>query len=176
LSRSINLTGTQGFGRLMATASELIVREQLVQLLEVVRDQEGWELAGVRSTTFRLGLPAKDKSMFWLVCDADSFPTFPPIWRWCDARGEGSDAPQNTPKPGQGSFLHSAGVICAPWNRLAYKAIDPRGPHGEWSLGDWTSNANTGECKTLAAMAIRIAVELQTHYSGRVAERLDAVA
>jgi hypothetical protein len=86
------------------------------------------------------------------------YPVKPPAWYWCDGAGGGREIRTNAPF-GSG-FLHSNGVICAPWNRLSYAQIDRRGPHGEWTMGDWRNNSHTGGCKTLTAMALRIFVEL----------------
>ena len=51
-------------------------------------------------------------------------------------------------------------MIFAPWNRLAYSSVDPKGPHGDWTIGDWQKNSYTGGCTTLGHMALRIYVEL----------------
>jgi hypothetical protein len=94
----------------------------------------------------------------WIDCEG--YPVHPAAWSWCDAQGNGRNERKNAPK-GSG-FLHEKGVICAPWNRLAYSSFDSRGPHGDWSPGDWRNNPHTKGCKTLCAMALRIAVELMS--------------
>jgi hypothetical protein len=85
-------------------------------------------------------------------------PGKPPAWHWCDSEGGGRDERQNAPEGA--SFLHGNGVICAPWNRLSYKSVDPRGPHADWVMGDWRNNSHTKGCKTLCAMLLRVYVEL----------------
>jgi hypothetical protein len=156
----------------MPTATELIVRQQLDDLLAIARDQPGWNVVEEDSTTFRIGLPAKGGLVFWVRCEADRFPTLPPAWRWCDESGTAHDLDHLTPASGESAFLHSRGVICAPWNRLAYESEDARGPHGDWVVtGDWTKNSHTGQCRTLAAMATRIAIELRCRCTGRKAEQ-----
>jgi len=107
---------------------------------------------------FFLGLTASDRSQYFLSVDCDDYPVKPPAWHWCDAEGGGRDNRSNAPM-GSG-FLHGNGVICAPWNRLSYQQVDPRGPHNDWTMGDWRNNQHTRGCKTLCAMALRIFVEL----------------
>jgi len=149
----------------MATAAELSVAEELVPLREQA-NWLGWGLKELSPTTFLLGLPAKDRTWFYLHVDCDGYAVTPPAWRWCDADGVSQDMPQNTPS-GTG-FFHPNGVICAPWNRLAYTNLDSRGPHGDWTIGDWRSNSHTGGCKTLCAMALRLYVELNSpRYDGK---------
>jgi hypothetical protein len=141
----------------MPTVAEATVSEELASLREIARSR-GWTLTEADALNFHLALPAADDTRFYLLVDCDRYPVQPPAWRWCDAEAKNTDRPCDQPK-GSG-FLHTCGVICAPWNRLAYKAIDPRGPHQDWTLGDWQNNAYTGGCRTLAAMALRVFVEL----------------
>lgn len=149
----------------MATASEIVLESQLADL-QAVAKVHSWRFELIDSTTFVLGLPANDGSEFALRTECDGYPAEPPAWRWHNRRTKASDAPADTPKGG--SFFHGNGVICAPWNRLAYKSRDPRGPHGNWDIGNWMAVPETGGTRTLAAMAQRIAHELLTSYTGRM--------
>lgn len=148
----------------MATATELLVAEELDPLREVAAAR-GWYFQLVDSTTFILRLPANDGSWVELLVKCDSYPTLPPAWHFRNPDTGVLDSPADTPRGG--AFFHSNGVICAPWNRLAYSAHWSRGPHGDWTLGDWRANPQTGATKMLCAMALRIAVELQGPYEGR---------
>jgi hypothetical protein len=141
----------------VTTVSELTVAEEIVAVRESARAR-GWTLEEPDPLHFLLGLPASDGSRFYLFVDCINYPAVPPAWHWCDALGVNRDQPRHS--PGGSGFLHSAGVICAPWNRLAYKVIDPRGPHAEWTLADWRNNSYTQGCKTLGAMVLRVYVEL----------------
>lgn len=125
----------------------------------------GWCLEVQDNTTFVLDLPAKDGSVFALLVKCDGYKAKPPAWHWFNRDTTALDAPRDT--PAGGSFFHGNGVICARWNRLAYTAVDPRGPHAEWEIGDWITQPETGGTRTLAAMAERIAHELRTSYTGR---------
>lgn len=150
----------------METVAELSMKEELKPLKEIA-SSKGWKFEQlVDSTNFTLGLPAQDGSWFWLLCCCDHYPGSPPAWHWLNPETKATDGLKDTPTGG--GFFHGAGVICAPWNRLAYKSEDPRGPHGDWIIGNWRANPKTGGCKTLAAMALRIAVELQAAtFNGR---------
>ena len=149
----------------MSTVAELCVDEELSPLREIA-DLKGWELERRDPTTFILGLPARDRTWFWLMCRCEKYPGIPAAWHWFNAAVGSID--QSADTPDGGGFFHGSGVICAPWNLLAYKSEDPRGPHSDWAVGDWRSNPKTGGCRTLAAMALRIAVELQApHFAGR---------
>lgn len=149
----------------MATASELILMSQI----EAVRQNselQGWTFEQLDSVNFTLGMPAKDGSRFTTLAKCDGFAATPPAWHWYNPGTKGIDAPRDTPLGG--AFFHSAGVICAPWNRLAYKSVDARGPHANWTIGNWMTISETGGTRTLAAMATRIAHELLTAFVKRM--------
>lgn len=148
----------------MATATELILAEELRQLEELAAN-EGWTVTRLSSESFLLGVPRNGGGELWMRCEADQYPALPPKWRWCGPGGSMLDDARITPIGGSGYF-HSNGVLCAPWNRLAYPTIDSRGPHGDWVVGDWKSNPQTRACTTLAAMASRIAIEARTRFAG----------
>lgn len=150
----------------MATAAELTVAEELVALRENAVLM-GWSLTEIDGTTFVVGFVGKDGTQFWVKAFCDGYPARPPAWHWFNPATGALDQRSDTPK--EGGFFHSHGVICAPWNRLAYQAVDPRGPHTDWAIGDWRANPKTGACRTLSAMALRIAQELQSRLQGRMA-------
>jgi hypothetical protein len=127
----------------------------------------GWSLDELDGTTFVLGLPARDRTTFWVKAVCDGYPGQPPAWHWYNPATGLLDQKADT--PAHVGFFHSNGVICAPWNRLAYTAVDTRGPHTDWNIGDWRANPKTGACRTLGAMALRIAQELQSRLQGRMA-------
>lgn len=152
----------------MDTIANLTVAEELT-FIRAIAVSRGWSLLEVNPLHFLLGLPARDESFFHLWVDCEGYPVDPAAWWWCDAQGNGRNERKNAPK-GSG-FLHEKGVICAPWNRLAYSSFDSRGPHDDWSPSDWRNNPHTKGCKTLSAMALRIAVELMSDrfYNQRLA-------
>jgi hypothetical protein len=125
-----------------------------------------WTFERLDAAGFVLGLRAKDGSQFTLQVRCEGYPTTPPAWHWYNPNTKAIDAAADTPLGG--NFFHGAGVICAPWNRLAYKAVDARGPHDNWVLGNWMSIPETGGTRTLAAMGERIAFELRTSFTYRM--------
>ena len=150
----------------MPTAAALTVARQMTALRDNA-DLLGWTLRIIDPTTFVVGFGAGNESMYWCKVLCDGFPAQPPAWHWYNPKDDVVDRPSDIPE--KGGFFHGNGVICAPWNRLAYKVIDTRGPHGDWSLGDWLTNPKTGACRTLSAMTLRIHQELQSRLKGRMA-------
>ena len=146
----------------MATVGELVFEEQFAHLRENALSH-GWPL----ERAFILGMKARDGSLYWVLVDCTEYPALPAAWHWYNPTTRLLDQPADTPKGG--TYFHSSGRICAPWNRLAYKNIDPSGPHEDWDLVNWITNPKTGSCTTLSAMALRIHVELNAaHYVGRM--------
>lgn len=150
----------------MSTPAALMVKVEL-DALKANADLMGWSLEVIDDLTFILGLPAKDGGIYYLRVQCDGYPATPPAWHWFNPAISKIDDRKETPLGG--NFLHSNGVICAPWNRLAYTAVDSRGPHSDWQIGAWQKNAYTQACRTLSAMALRIAYELMKNYKGRLA-------
>lgn len=150
----------------MPTLAELSVDDEFGALLENA-ELNGWKLERTTPTSFVLGMPAADGTWFWLNCVCDRYAAEPPAWHWYNPHTKKIDQHQDIPKPV--GFFHSNGIICAPWNRLAYSSVDSRGPHGEWVIGDWRSNPQNGACRTLSAMALRIGLELRVNLQGRMA-------
>jgi hypothetical protein len=147
----------------MCTVAELTVAEELTALREIASGR-GWVLKELDALNFQLGLGAGDGSWFYLLVNCENYPAQPAAWDWCDAEGRRTD--RLADKPQGSGFLHASGVVCAPWNRLAYKAVDSRGPHPDWAIGDWQNNPHTGGCRTLAHAALRLCVELNgPHFS-----------
>ncbi len=148
----------------MTTAAGLTVAEELVAVQQNGCER-GWIVQIKSETTFTLALPAKDATLVHFLVDCDAYPGQPPAWHYLNPESGALDQPPDS--PAGGGYFHSSGVICAPWNRLAYSQVDSRGPHGDWQIGDWRSNPQTGATKTLAAMALRMAFELKASYTGR---------
>ena len=138
--------------------TDLVFDEQFGHLREVAAHRH-WDLTRTDGPGFILALPARDGSLFSLNVICTDYPTLPPIWGWYNQETETSHQPSDAPK-GDGGYFHGSGRICAPWNRIAYRQEDPKGPHKDWQLANWLSNPKTNGCTTLAAMALRMAVEL----------------
>jgi len=149
----------------MATAHELILKSQ-IEALRLNAELFGWRFEQIDALSFVIELPVKDDSRCALKVRCDEYPERPPAWHWFNRETNQIDQPHDTAIGG--TFLHSNGVICAPWNRLAYKEVDPRGPHSDWTQGSWMNIKETGGTKTLAAMADRIAHELLVAFEKRM--------
>lgn len=93
----------------------------------------------------------------------EDYRAMPPAWRFLDPR-DGRDIslpayPAAGPFP-SGSVLHPNGVICAPWNRLAYR--DVGGPHDNWTEpSKWQSiEPERTQARTVPEMLARIRAEV----------------
>jgi hypothetical protein len=150
----------------VSTPVALLVKVELDALKENA-GLMGWSVEQIDDLIFVLGLPARDGVTCHVRVSCDGYPGTPPAWHWFNPATGRIDDRRDTPRGG--NFLHSNGVICAPWNRLAYTTVDSRGPHSDWQIGAWQNNSYTRACRTLSAMALRIAYELMKSYEGRLA-------
>lgn len=150
----------------MPTASELLTEEERQDLANNAA-LLSWTYTPMDAENFVLGVTARDGTIFHLWCQHDRYGVMPPAWHWFNPETNARDQAGDIPKGGL--FFHGNKVICAPWNRLAYSAIDSRGPHGDWELANWRENPKTGACLTLSAMALRIHCELNAlSFQGRI--------
>jgi hypothetical protein len=63
----------------------------------------------------------------------DDYKALPPAWHVLVPGTDHDAGPEDFPRPAGTSIFHSNLVLCAPWNRLAYRSVNPQGPHGD----DW---------------------------------------
>lgn len=61
----------------------------------------------------------------------DSYRALPPAWRFVSPGTDQSEKRWFPSADPGGLIFHGDGVICAPWNRLAYK--EHGGPHDNWN-------------------------------------------
>jgi hypothetical protein len=139
------------------SAVDLLLEHELAAV-ESISQSHGWNLSRPLPRVMHLDLPAKGGQRFFLHADLEGYAASPPAWHWRDPDTGVLSLPARTPIGG--NFFHGHGVICAPWNRLAYKVVDARGPHSDWTLATWKLNSKTGGTRTLSAMVLRIAHEL----------------
>lgn len=96
-----------------------------------------WDLANLRIRA-TLVQPSTGEH-FYLQGDCEGYREVPPAWQWADKGFATFDLPNLAPRAGLsqppwGSIVfHASGVICAPFNRLAYKF----GPHLGLHANDW---------------------------------------
>jgi hypothetical protein len=104
-----------------------------------------------------------DKEQYRLIGTFPDYRVMPPEWRFVDPRNEAEIGRPAYPHPGpfpNGSILHTNGVICAPWNRLAYG--DRGGPHTDWQdAASWQTTApGSTRALTIPDMLGRIRAEV----------------
>ena len=102
---------------------------------------------------------------YLLVGWLEDFDLLPPIWRFVDPRNGRVIGRAAYPAPGPtgSSVLHSNGVICAPWSRLAYADAGEGGPHSDWGAQrEWKRAApNYTHAETIPDMLDRIVREIR---------------
>ncbi len=101
--------------------------------------------------TLRLVLEQPESNeKFYLQATFEDYRAYPPLWQWYDASWSSTDALHLSPQDagnrpaslGSSMFIKHGGkgLICAPFNRLAYGAHE--GPHSDWgSLAQWMTAA-----------------------------------
>jgi hypothetical protein len=104
-----------------------------------------------------------EREHYLLSASVEGYRVVPPAWRFLDPRTGEDIGRAAFPKAGSfenGSVLHGNGVICAPWNRLAYAVHG--GPHGDWTEpAKWQSVApDRTTAHTIPAMLARIRAEV----------------
>jgi len=95
-----------------------------------------WEPSELRLRTVLAQSGTEEQ--FFLQGTFDSYKELPPVWEFYDSDWQCSREkrlyPANSPCPFRSSIFHGNPVICAPFNRLAYKQLG--GPHGNWGGPD----------------------------------------
>ncbi len=95
----------------------------------------------------------------------DDYRALPPAWHVVVPGTDRDAGREDFPKPGPStSIFHGNLVLCAPWNRLAYKGVNPNGPHNDWGGPEsWLSISTVHTtAHTLGDMLVAIDVFLQT--------------
>jgi hypothetical protein len=101
-----------------------------------------------------------------LTADVDGYRGEPPAWRVVEP-GTNEPATAHFPAPKTGgtiasSIFHGNKVICAPWNRLAYRECDPNGPHSNWGgPSAWLQVTEGTRATSIAEMLAVIDVHLR---------------
>lgn len=133
----------------------------------------GWDESALLFTVRLEGLadPSGHREPYLLTGLFDDYRAIPPAWRFVGpATGDDIGLPA-FPAPGSypgGTVLHPNGLVCAPWNRLAYKTPEnPSGVHEDWgALTAWQSAGPTNtRALTIPEMLgrLRLEVAMSTH-------------
>jgi hypothetical protein len=97
------------------------------------------------------------------LADCAWYPSAAPAWQFVNAAGASArsayPAPGNTPGI-SGSIFHRNGLICAPWNRLAYGELG--GVHSDWGgIVNWkTAARGYTQAHTIADMLQALMIHL----------------
>lgn len=101
---------------------------------------------------------------FYLQGVFDAYRALPPSWDFRNEHWKDPDEKTNHPAPGRppgigSSIFHTHPVICAPFNRLAYKTHG--GPHDNWGGPEqWLHVQGTVRADTIGDMLAVIARDL----------------
>jgi len=114
--------------------SQILVRAEEPIILSWAK-RNGWKVA---IDIDRLKIAAevnhpKDETTLLLDGDLTDYRAVPPAWRFVDESGNVTKSAfpaAGSVVDGKSSIFHPNLVICAPFNRLAYK--EANGPHGDW--------------------------------------------
>lgn len=91
------------------------------------------------------------QEMFYLLGRFDDYREVAPSWTFTDSEWTAAPRQQHFPRPGHlpaggASVFHTQPVICAPFNRLAYK--EHQGPHQDWGgPANWLTAGQPNEVK-----------------------------
>jgi len=99
------------------------------------------------------------KQLIEVTADADGYRAVPPAWRFVRP---GSDdlGPEWFPQLTLNVMCDGSPVLCAPWNRLAYR--ENGGPHENWSGGSWLQVTEGTVAHTIPDMLGLIDAHLQS--------------
>lgn len=88
-------------------------------------------------------LRAHNNDLFVIEILCDNYKEIPPFFEFIEPESGVRGTKRAYPKTMDSLFHESGPCICAPFNRKAYKAVEPSAPHGDWQFSDWmTSTAN----------------------------------
>lgn len=146
----------------------IAVVEGEMPAVEAYAVRHGWRLDWQRDdlALFAEASHPADKTPMRWKADVASYRALPPIWSCFQGKtkeNETSWAPRfpkgGTLPGGVQSIFHSSGVICAPFNRLAF--AEHAGPHGDWGgSANWLSVRGTVRATNLAEMIAQIEAHL----------------
>jgi hypothetical protein len=112
--------------------------------------------------------PVGEPEPYLVTGSFDDYDVLPPVWRFVDPRTGANIGSAAYPQPVGSSVLHPNGLVCAPWNRLAYAGEG--GPHSDWGVPTaWkTAAPSYTRALTIPDMLDRIAREVRAS-RGRMA-------
>jgi hypothetical protein len=143
----------------------IAVVEDELDAADAYARRHGWSLTWQKDELVLLagGKHPADQSCIQWRADLLDYRAVPPAWT--SFQHDGRDYKSRFPKAGSlpggaSSIFHSAGVICAPFNRLAFKQHS--GPHADWGgPPDWMKVRGYVRATVLAEMLAQIIAHLE---------------
>jgi len=157
------------------TVKALLAQESEMPAARAWAHRRGLELDyDAEAITLRLALvgpgaaPGAGPEPYLITASLEDYDVLPPIWRFVDPRTGAVIGTAAYSHPDGSSVLHSNGLICAPWSRLAYASEG--GVHPDWgALTGWKTAAPTyTQALTIPDMLERITRDVR-HSKGRMA-------
>jgi hypothetical protein len=148
-----------------------ILEQELPAVRELGRTHRWGVIPDFDRLTVTVTMYSHTGDLFIIEARCDNYKEVPPFFELIDPVTGARGAKAAYPK-GHDSFFHEAPCLCAPFNRKAYKTIDPLGPHEDWTIGDWMRGGTAWENYTfLAGMfgLIQTRLSRSEYYHGRQA-------
>jgi hypothetical protein len=120
-----------------------ILQQELLQVRELGRVHHWGVIPDFARQIVTVTMYSHTGDLFIIEAVCDNYKEVPPFFEFVDPVTGERGTKAAYPK-GHDSFFHQAPCLCAPFNRKAYKAIHPDGPHADWSIGDWTRSTASG--------------------------------
>ena len=144
----------------------IAVVENELPALNNFAQRRGWSVSwlAVQLAVIADGKHHGDNTSVRVHADVTGYRVVPPAWRFVlpdSIEPKPHRFPRGGTVPGGvGSIFHGKGVICAPFNRLAYKEHD--GMHGDWGGPEnWLDVRGHVRATTLAEMLAQIVMHLR---------------
>lgn len=150
------------------TVKAILSQDSEIPAASAWAHRRGFEFAyDEEALTIRLTLKGSgadqsgEPESYVVTASLEDYDVLPPIWRFVDPRTGAMIGKAAYPQPNGASVLHSNGLICAPWSRLAYSSEG--GVHNDWgALTGWkTAAPNYTRALTIPDMLDRIGREVR---------------
>ena len=109
----------------------------------------------------------KTDERFFLLGRLDDYKLVPPIWDFRDEGWAGETDRRNFPSqgapPGIPSIFHTSGVICAPFNRLAYAGYSAL--HADWGAAQNWVHVAPGYVRADTIADMLATIQLHLNYT-----------
>jgi hypothetical protein len=137
-----------------ADVSKQYMREEL-PLVQELAALHKWEItADYERLLVGAKLHAHNGDLFLVEIRCDNYKEMPPFFEFIEPESGARGTKRAYPKTTDSLFHESGPCICAPFNRKAYKSVEPSAPHGDWQFSDWmTSTASSVRWSNYSTLA-----------------------